>query len=308
MRRFAIVAAIVTATFVAADVSLAAPSTSTSFGLDGQAISGGGGPSSSTSFNAASCIVAPGSAPGLSTSTSFRVQAGCAPALVPAICGDMIVQGGEDCDVGADVPGDCCSPTCTFESNSTVCRASTAACDAEETCTGSSEICPADELEPSGTTCTGDSNPCTRDECDGANLACMSTPDAMLPGCEPGADDPSIEPGSGTVSGSSNPGCTGGMITVFNCGPDRICFNGDDVPLGMTTKNPDGSFDVDVPDLQPGQRIYISDSCTNPPLLSGIIFVTVASQAPALSWVGLCLAIMLMAAAGGIAIQRRRYS
>jgi cysteine-rich repeat protein len=64
--------------------------------------------------------------------------------LVPAsVCGDSVVEQSEQCDDGNLDPGDCCSPTCSYEIADSVCEA--------------------------------DSNPCTRDVCDGAG-SCMHPP------------------------------------------------------------------------------------------------------------------------------------
>lgn len=61
-----------------------------------------------------------------------------------ARCGDGIVNGDETCDDGNTSGGDCCSPTCTLEPSGTVCRTATDACDFEETCDGTADVCPAD--------------------------------------------------------------------------------------------------------------------------------------------------------------------
>ena len=63
-------------------------------------------------------------------------------------CGNGIVEGGEACDDGNLVSGDCCSSSCTIESAGTVCRPAINACDVAETCTGSSPTCPADTQPP----------------------------------------------------------------------------------------------------------------------------------------------------------------
>src|SRR6185295_9492296 len=49
-----------------------------------------------------------------------------------------------------------------------VCRAAAGECDADETCDGASDTCPADDFQPNGTACSDDGNPCTTDSCDGA--------------------------------------------------------------------------------------------------------------------------------------------
>ncbi len=39
----------------------------------------------------------------------------------PAICGNGVVEAGEDCDDGNTTAGDCCSPTCLFEASGVLC-------------------------------------------------------------------------------------------------------------------------------------------------------------------------------------------
>jgi hypothetical protein len=56
-----------------------------------------------------------------------------------AVCGNGIVEPGEQCDGGA-----CCTPACTFQPSSLVCRPSTGPCDPAESCPGTGINCPAD--------------------------------------------------------------------------------------------------------------------------------------------------------------------
>ena len=64
------------------------------------------------------------------------------------LCGDGIVDAGEQCDDGNAVDGDCCSSSCHLEPSTTVCRSSTGVCDPAESCTGTSPTCPADVFQP----------------------------------------------------------------------------------------------------------------------------------------------------------------
>jgi cysteine-rich repeat protein len=76
-------------------------------------------------------------------------------------CGNGSLEETEECDDGNTDPGDCCSPTCELEPDTTECRASTGACDVAESCTGTDPDCPADQVLdgvpcPDGLFCNGD--------------------------------------------------------------------------------------------------------------------------------------------------------
>ncbi|MFQ5494718.1 MAG: hypothetical protein ACE5EX_04995 [Phycisphaerae bacterium] len=92
-------------------------------------------------------------------------------AIAVTQCGNGITEPGEQCDDANMVAGDCCSPTCQFETPSTVCRSAIDACDAPEFCDGAGG-CPVDGFQPAGTSC-GDPAATVCDDpdtCDGAGL------------------------------------------------------------------------------------------------------------------------------------------
>jgi Disintegrin len=88
------------------------------------------------------------------------------------MCGNGIVEAGEDCDPGKDTISTCCDSTtckftsgsvcdplssqccgskCTFAPSTQVCRPSKdSQCDVAEMCTGNSSACPADVTAPNG--------------------------------------------------------------------------------------------------------------------------------------------------------------
>jgi len=103
------------------------------------------------------------------------------------MCGNGIVESGEDCDPGKGVNSTCCdSKTCKFTKNSVcdpnstpcctaqcqfaparqVCRpAKDPACDTPEVCTGNSSACPADIVAPNGKSCGANGLACATGKC-----------------------------------------------------------------------------------------------------------------------------------------------
>jgi Disintegrin len=94
------------------------------------------------------------------------------PTIALQMCGNGIVENGEDCDPGNGVQSSCCdsktckflngavcdpqsstccTADCTFAPTSQICRPSKdAQCDVAEMCTGNSSSCPADIFAPNG--------------------------------------------------------------------------------------------------------------------------------------------------------------
>jgi hypothetical protein len=104
-------------------------------------------------------------------------------------CGNGVVDTGETCDPSVSA---CCNASCDgFATASTECRTSAGPCDVAETCTGASDACPADALEPSTTVCRAATDACDAPEtCTGAGAACPA--DAFEPAttvCRVAADD-----------------------------------------------------------------------------------------------------------------------
>jgi hypothetical protein len=65
-----------------------------------------------------------------------------------AVCGDGILDPGEQCDVGADPTGTCCTASCTLVSAGTECRQAAGDCDVAEVCTGAAAL-PAEPVQAS---------------------------------------------------------------------------------------------------------------------------------------------------------------
>jgi hypothetical protein len=78
-------------------------------------------------------------------------------------CGDGVVEDGEDCDPGADVPGDCCTADCKFETPETACGSnSDTACDNPDTCNAEG-VCQTNH-ETNGTNCGDEGTACVNQD------------------------------------------------------------------------------------------------------------------------------------------------
>ncbi|KAI5119801.1 hypothetical protein M0805_006598 [Coniferiporia weirii] len=138
----------------------------------------------------------------MSTATSGHVNASCIVDPDPTkvtltlnMCGNGIVESGEDCDPGLNntspccdsstckftsgavcdpASSDCCTDSCGFAPSTQVCRpAADPSCDIAETCTGSSSSCPSDTFEPNGKSCGGNQLACANGVCTSLNLQCQ---------------------------------------------------------------------------------------------------------------------------------------
>lgn len=117
------------------------------------------------------------------------------------MCGNGIVEKGEDCDPGKGVVSACCdSTTCKFKNNAVcdpqsspcctgqcsfapvtqVCRPSRdSKCDTAETCTGNSSSCPADVTAPNGQSCGNNNLKCASGQCTSIALQCQTVGASM---------------------------------------------------------------------------------------------------------------------------------
>ncbi|HEY8205969.1 MAG TPA: proprotein convertase P-domain-containing protein [Myxococcaceae bacterium] len=160
----------------------------------------------------------------------------------PAVCGNGILEPGEQCDDGAATggPGNCCTAgTCQFGATTVTCRPAAGACDAVETCTGSSSVCPADGQLPNGASCN-DGNGCSvGDTCQngtctsGTPVICAPSDQCHVAGtCNPATglcSNPAAPNGTTCTDGSActvgdtcqNGTCAGG--TAVTCAPLDQC-------------------------------------------------------------------------------------
>ena len=117
--------------------------------------------------------------------------------------------------------------------------------------------------------------------------------------------------GSTTITGTGigAPGCTPSPIEVFDCGPDRICHDGDDVPLAVVSASySNGNFTIVLAKpLVPGQRIYVTDGCHDP-ILSGPVTVPYPTEAPLMSRDLIVLLVAALGLVGLLGVARLRRS
>jgi len=114
--------------------------------------------------------------------------------------------------------------------------------------------------------------------------------------------------GSTQLRGRSAPStdCAPGTIQAFDCGPNHMCHDGDDLPLSTVsaTRDGEGHFTITVsPPLVGGQIIYIADNCFDPVLRGTSRLVSSPAPVPLLSP---RLLLLLVGVLGGLGVWMRR--
>ncbi len=186
------------------------------------------------------------------------------PAPFPgcASCGDNIVGGQEQCDLGAanGRPDSCCTSRCTFRPTGEICRPLAGICDMAETCSGASATCPAvDAKKPSGSTCPADALVCTLDQCDGSHDACQHPPGnagtvcrSSAGECDPADVCDGVSAGCPDVRSPAHTPCTAddNLCTRDECNGFSAACKHSVMPDGSVCRpaRPD-SFGCDTPEL-----------------------------------------------------------
>lgn len=173
----------------------------------------------------------------------------CAPAgsscEKPSVCEYVGGDGGL-----FDIVGYECGPH-RLESASTVCRPSASTCDAAESCTGLSRLCPGDEAASDSTLCRSAVGACdVSDFCDGVSKDCA---DEVLPqgetcrGTENQCD-------VGEVCDGTSPFCPEDELAdAITCDDGDECTDGDTCTQGQCIGNGIESCSIEEPDAGPGE-------------------------------------------------------
>lgn len=176
------------------------------------------------------------------------------------VCGNGIVEPGEECDCGGTEGcgsnSRCCNPTtcrfaagaacdpsnnrcctseCQVSGSGNVCRASLGPCDPEEVCDGSSVSCPADVRLPDGQSCGGGSNgtTCASGQCTSRSMQCSVAlfNSTSQQGSVSACDSNSCQMNCSPVGSQSSCQVTGAdFVDGTPCGSsgtDRLCYSGE---------------------------------------------------------------------------------
>ncbi|KAI8338854.1 Metallo-peptidase family M12-domain-containing protein [Chlamydoabsidia padenii] len=160
------------------------------------------------------------------------------------MCGNGIVEQGEECDPGSHSSSCCDATTCKFINNAVCddvndsccnqcqyqpsthqCRPAYTSCDIPEYCTGSSGACPPDLFTADGTDCGGNLK-CASGQCTSRDLQCQHR------GFTLNVTKSCTNSNSCSLSCNKNSGSgclvfSGGMIDGTPCGANGYCRDGD---------------------------------------------------------------------------------
>ncbi|THH30380.1 hypothetical protein EUX98_g3806 [Antrodiella citrinella] len=147
------------------------------------------------------CSLMTGNSGGHTNTTCLVDAASARQTISLQMCGNGIVEDGEDCDPGAGTTSSCCnsttckftsgavcdpasSPCCTqqcgFAPTTQVCRPSKdATCDTAEVCTGNSSSCPTDIFSPNGQSCGSNGLACANGVCTSLDKQCQTVGASM---------------------------------------------------------------------------------------------------------------------------------
>lgn len=126
---------------------------------------------------------------------------GVSAVITGSKCNNGILDANEDCEDGNTTAGDCCSPTCQYDSAGTTCAADTNVCTRDE-CDGAGLCVHPPDPTAEGDPCAADANACTDDVCDALGQ-CTHPPNA-----DPCDDANACTSGDACAAGA----CVGGPL------------------------------------------------------------------------------------------------
>ncbi|TBU37369.1 Metallo-peptidase family M12B Reprolysin-like-domain-containing protein [Dichomitus squalens] len=191
------------------------------------------------------CLIDPNAMASLTTSK---------PVITLQMCGNGIVESGEDCDPGLGSnstccdastckfkkgavcdpdSSQCCTDSCTFAPSTQVCRpAKDATCDTAEMCTGSSATCPPDVFASNGKSCGSNGLACASGQCTSLSQQCQLVGASMgLSKACPSNDDKSCQVSCQDPNNSNQ--CVvlqSALIDGSPCGYGGTCISGNCKP------------------------------------------------------------------------------
>ena len=156
-------------------------------------------------------IEGPGLPPGGMQTNLFNPVIG----EIAGVCGNGVLEPGEQCDDGNTLNGDCCSATCTIDPAGTPCNDGNA-CTGPDACTGGTPTCSGAAIN------CNDGNVCTTDSCDPA-LGCQRVNNTI--GCsDANACTVGDTCSAGTCVSGPAPNCDdGNACTVDGCSSVTGC-------------------------------------------------------------------------------------
>ncbi len=159
------------------------------------------------------------------------------PCEAPAVCGNGVVEGTEECDDGnTTADGNCCSADCMFEAEFTACGdADATGCNAADTCDAAGSC--VDRIKPDAHVCRAAAGDCdVAESCDGVNPDCPA--DVLLTTeCRAAAGDCDIA----ESCDGANPDCPADVLLTTEC---RAAAGACDVAESCDGASPDCPADV----------------------------------------------------------------
>ena len=227
----------------------------------------------------------------------FAMLALTVPAQAAPVCGNSVVESGEDCDDGNTDSGDCCSPTCQYESAATVCRPAAGVCDAPDHCDGAGACTPDAKLTSECRASAGVCDPAQ--SCDGVSDDCPPPPCfPILCRASTGDCDPSEWCEARYLPCPPDIIFPAGAVCRADAGDCDVA----DFCDGVNSHCPIDAFEPEGTSCDDGNSHTHNDQCDG----SGVCMGT-PGAVPAMSpWGQLLVGLFVLASGAALLVQRRR--